>query len=45
MAAVEVCFSPEEFSQVGGGGGTVLEAEGGYFFFKGSEGLVIPFVA
>ena len=44
-AAVEVCFSPEEFSQVGGGGGTVLEVEGGYFLFEGPEGLVVSFAA
>ena len=43
--AVKVGFSPEEFSQVGGRGGTVLEVEGGYFLFEGPEGLVIPFAA
>ena len=30
---------------MGGGGGTVLNIEGGYFLFERPNGLVVPFTA
>ena len=44
-ASVEIGICPYKFAQMGGGRGSVLSIEGGYFFFEGLKGLVIPFAA
>ena len=43
--SVEVGFCLYKFAQMGGGRGSILGIEGGYFLFEGLKGLVIPFAA